>query len=471
MKYISIIFILTFLINQNFFSQSLYNTQKDSLIGADTGYIPNQELVEKMNPRLPLWLPIAEAISVNLLLGGFNAFIMNSEFAQISTESIKHNFERGWSTDADELITNMWMHPFHGSVYYNLARSSGYNYWTSLGVATIGSWQWEFFMETEPPALNDWIMTSYGGSMLGEMFYRFSNLILDESATGGERVWREIGAGIFNPGRLFNRLITGRTSRVTNEKLYERQPFLGELAIGGNTVADGTTWENGEENLMFTMEVFYGKLFSKRSYKPFDYFRFNSAFNFFGDQPVIGQFRIENIMAGKSSKLGSGRFLYGVFGHYDFLQNTVYEIGAASVGLSTGYRTSYKSKTQFIGLLHGAVVLMGAANSDYVPEVEFLDSARTYNMGPGAHFKLETILSLPFGSLSLDYSFWWIHTWDGAMGDEFITVVSPKLRIHLYKRWFIGLEYLLYSRFGMYEDFPDRTVHNNETRTFIGYSF
>ena len=70
------------------------------------------------------------------------------------------------------------------------------------------------------------------------MFYRFSNLIIDESATGGERVWREIGAGIFNPGRVFNRLITGRTGRVTNEKLYERQPFVGELALGVNNVAD-----------------------------------------------------------------------------------------------------------------------------------------------------------------------------------------------------------------------------------------
>ncbi len=471
MKIIFTILIFSFFLSQNIFSQSLYSSKSDSLIVADTGYVPDQVLVDKMNPRLPLWLPIAEAITTNLLLGGFNAYIMNSEFAKISFKSIEHNFERGWSTDADELLTNMWAHPFHGSVYYNFARSSGYNYWTSLGVAAIGSWQWEFIMETEPPAWNDWIMTSYAGSMFGEMFYRFSNLIIDESATGGERVWREIGAGIFNPGRLFNRLITGRTSRVTNEKLYEKQPILGELAIGGNSVAEGTDWENGDQNLMFTMEIYYGRLFSKSSYKPFDFFKFNSAYNFFGDQPIIGQFRIENIMTGKSSKLGSGRFLYGVFGHYDYLHNTVYELGAASVGLSAGYRTSSKSKTQFIGLLHSAVVLMGAANSDYVPKVEFLDSARTYNMGPGALVKLETILRFPFGALSLDYNFWWIHTWDGAIGDEFIAVVSPKLRIHLYKKWFIGLEYLLYSRFGKYEDFPDRTVHNNETRTFIGYSF
>lgn len=471
MKIIFTVLIFSFLISQNIYSQSLYSSKDDSLMVADTGFVPNQVLVDKMNPKLPLLLPIAEAITLNLLLGGFNSYIMNSEFAKISFKSIEYNFERGWSTDADELLTNMWAHPFHGSVYYNFARSSGYNYWTSLGVAAIGSWQWEFIMETEPPALNDWIMTSYAGSMFGEMFYRFSSLIIDESATGGERVWREIGAGIFNPGRLFNRLITGRTSRVTNEKLYEKQPFLGELAIGGNNVAEGTDFKNGDKNLMITAEIFYGRLFRKSSYKPFDYFRWNAAFNFFGDQPVIGQFRIVNIMTGNSSKLGSGRFLYGVFGHYDFLNNSVYELGAASLGLSVGYRTSKKSKTQFIGLLHGAVVLMGAANSDYVPKVEFLDSARTYNMGPGAHAKLETILRFPFGALSLDYSFWWIHTWDGAMGDEFIGMLAPKIRVHIYKKLFVGLEWLLYHRVGKYDDFEDRNYRNNEQRLFVGYSF
>ncbi|NOX65624.1 MAG: DUF3943 domain-containing protein [Chlorobi bacterium] len=471
MKIIFTALIFLLFISQNIFSQTLYATDSDSLFTADSGYIPNQALVEKMNPRKPLWLPIIEGIGLNLALGAFNSYVMNSEFAKISFKSIEYNFERGWSTDADELTTNMFAHPIHGSIYYNLARSSGYNYWTSLGVAAIGSWQWEFFMEIEPPALNDWVMTSYGGSMLGEMFYRFSNLIIDESATGGERFWRELGAGIFNPGRLFNRLITGKTSRVTNEKLYERQPFVGELAIGGNNVAEGTDFKNGDRNLMITAEIIYGRLFERTSYKPFSFFRFNGSFNFVGEQPLIGQLRVENILTGKSSKMGSGRFLYGVFGHYDFLNNSVYEIGAASVGLSMGYRSAKNKKVQFIGLLHGSLVLMGGANSDYVPKVEFLDSARTYNMGPGASAKLETFLRFPFGAISLDYSFWWIHTWDGAMGDEFIGMLQPKIRIKIYKKWFVGLEWLLYHRVGKYDDFPNRNYRNNEQRLFIGYSF
>jgi len=459
-------------------SQSLYTTKMDSLLLADSGYVPNQALVDSLNPCKPLWFPALEAIGLNLGLGAFNTYVAKSEFAKISFKTIKHNYETGWSTDADALITNMWAHPFHGSMYYNFARSSGYNYWTSLGIAALGSWQWEFHMENEPPALNDWWMTSYGGSMLGEMFYRFSNLILDESTSGWQRFWHELGAGVFNPARLFNRLISGQATRVTDAKLYEKQPLMGELAGGGNNVAEGVDFDNGKKNLMITLDITYGKLFSPQTVDPFDFFRFYGAFNFGGEgedkQPLFGQFRIYNNFYTETSNFSNGsRFLWGIFGHYDFLNNNVYELGGVSAGLGIGYQTPGNKDYQFIGMLHGAALFMGAANSDYAPEYEisFLDSARSYNMGPGAHTKVEAILRAPFGSLSVDYSWWWIHTWDGAPGDEFIVMIAPKLRVHVYGRWFVGLEYLFYHRAGKYDLFPDRDYRNNEQRLFVGYAF
>lgn len=476
MKKIFTVFTLIILLSQFSFSQSLYSTRLDSVIMADSGFVPDMTLVNKYNPQKPLWIPIAESFGLNLALGAFN-FLMGSEFAKIGFSTIAHNHEIGWTTDGDSFLTNMFAHPFHGSIYYNLARSSGYNYWSSLGVAAIGSWQWEFFMENEPPAFNDWIMTSYGGSMIGEMFYRFSNLIIDESATGSERFWRELGAGIFNPGRLFNRLIYGRTARITNEKLYEKEPFLGELAFGMNNVAEGTSLEDGSKNAMFTMDIAYGRLFSKKKLKPFDFFRFNAAFNFGGKedslkQPVIGQIRIWNTLHGRTSKAGDGRFLWGIFGHYDFLENNVYNIGGVSVGLGAGYSSARGKSVQFVGVAHGSLLLMGGANSVYAEgyEISFLDSARTYNMGPGASAKFETYLRWRWGSLSLGYSFWWIHTWDGAPGDEFIGMLQPKLRVQVFDRWFVGLEYLLYHRNGRYDQHPDVDLRNNEQRLFIGYS-
>ena len=475
-KYLLILLCVLFLIKGALAQESLYSTSYDTLLtDGDQGYVPDQALVNEFNPRKSLLIPIVESVGLNLALGGFNAYVAKSEFAKISFKTIKHNHEMGWATDADALITNMWAHPFHGSIYFNTARSSGYNYWTSWGVAMIGSWQWEFFMENEPPAWNDWIMTSMGGSMIGEIFYRMSNLIIDESLTGSARTWNEIGAGIFNPGRLFNRLIYGRTARTTTEKLYEKRPFLGELAFGMNNVADGTNFKNAEKNGMFTIDFSYGTLFNKRSgFKPFDFFRWNFALNFGGEQPPIGQFRIYSIITGKATRFDNGSaFLWGIFKNYDFLENNVYQIGSVSIGPGIGYRTPPKKSLQYMGTLNAALAPMGAANSDYSEayKVAFLDSARTYNMGPGAHIKMENILRWSWGSFFLGYSFWWIHTWDGAPGDELIGMWSPKLRIRVYKRWFLGLEYLLYHREGKYDDYDNVSMRNNEQRLFIGYAF
>jgi hypothetical protein len=475
-KSLLILLLVLFLIQISQAQMSLYSSSYDTLgLGDTQGYVPDPKLVAEFNPRKPLWIPIVESVGLNLALGAFNAYVAQSEFAKISFKTVKHNHEMGWATDADALITNMWAHPFHGSIYFNTSRSSGYNYWTSWGVAMIGSWQWEFFMENEPPAWNDWIMTSMAGSMMGEIFYRMSNLIIDESLTGSARTWNEIGAGIFNPGRLFNRLIYGRTARTTTEKLYEKRPFMGELAFGMNNVADGIDFENGQKNGMFTIDFSYGPLFEKRGgFKPFDFFRWYFALNFGGEQPPIGQFRIYNILTGNVKRYDNGSaFLWGFFKNYDFLENNVYQLGSVSIGPGIGYRTPPRKSLQYMGTLNVALAPMGAANSDYAEgyRVAFLDSARTYNMGPGAHAKMEHVIRWSWGSFYLGYSFWWIHTWDGAPGDEYIGMWTPRLRIRLYKRWYVGLEYLIYHREGRYDDYDNVSMRNNEQRLFIGYAF
>lgn len=48
---------------------------------------------------------------------------------------LKHGFV--WDNDA--MGTNMFMHPYHGSLYFNSARSNGYNFWQSGFFAFGGS--------------------------------------------------------------------------------------------------------------------------------------------------------------------------------------------------------------------------------------------------------------------------------------------------------------------------------------------
>ena len=398
----------------------------------DLSQIPDLRMADSLNPKSALWLPLTEIIGLNLTLGAFNRYVAGSEFSKISWETIGHNFKNGFGWDADKFSTNMFEHPFHGSIYYNFARSNGYTYWESMAMAAVGSWQWEFFMENEPPAYNDWIQTTLGGSMLGEMFYRMSSYIIDESSSGSERTWRELGT-IFNPGRLFNRLIHGRTSRHTDALIYEKEPRTGTLTLGTNNVADGLDFDRGTSNLQFTFEYTYGKPFIKKRRKPFDFFRLNIGINFW-EQDFIGFVYAYGLIAGKNLIFRKKhRFLIGLFHHFDYLSNKIYKIGASSIGGGILHKFPIVKDEELVTSMHVNVILMGGANSVYATEFKYapLDSARNYNMGMGMSGKLEAFLKLDWGTMYIGYLLYWIHTMQGAPGNEFIGILKPRVTVYL----------------------------------------
>ena len=77
---------------------------------------------------------------------------------------------------------------------------------------------------------------------------------------------------------------------------------------------------------------------------------------------------------------------------------------------------------------------------------------------------------MSFGALYLGYSFWWIHTWDGAPGDELIGMLRPQVKVRLYNKWYLGLEWRFYHRLGIYDDYPDIDFRNTEQRLFLAYT-
>ena len=69
-------------------------------------------------PKRP-WRAIGKTIDVNLAVWGFDHFIMNEDFADISWQTIKSNFQTGFGWDNDKFVTNLFAHPYHGSLYFN----------------------------------------------------------------------------------------------------------------------------------------------------------------------------------------------------------------------------------------------------------------------------------------------------------------------------------------------------------------
>jgi hypothetical protein len=97
----------------------------------------------------------------------------------VSLDSIRRNLHSSWTVDHDPFRVNQLGHAYQGSVYYDLARSNGFNFWESFGFAFAGSAIWEIAAETTPPSKNDQITTSIGGTFLGESLFRMAHLMLE----------------------------------------------------------------------------------------------------------------------------------------------------------------------------------------------------------------------------------------------------------------------------------------------------
>lgn len=54
---------------------------------------------------------------MNMGLWAFDRYILKGHYAYISFESIKENFRHGFEWDNDHLNTNMFAHPYNGSLF------------------------------------------------------------------------------------------------------------------------------------------------------------------------------------------------------------------------------------------------------------------------------------------------------------------------------------------------------------------
>lgn len=139
-------------------------------------------------------IPAGELIGYLLLLNQFDRhFVEPNEIYRTGTKSFRTNLtDSKWVVDNDPFATNQFLHPYGGSIYYGLARSTGLNFWESLGYATAGSFLWELGGETGPPSINDQITTPIAGTFLGEPLFRMASLLLRATVAGRSsgRNWR-----------------------------------------------------------------------------------------------------------------------------------------------------------------------------------------------------------------------------------------------------------------------------------------
>src|SRR5512140_208689 len=225
---------------------------------------------KRAEPQERFFLAAGEVALLEFLPWAYDRYVSKADFAYISIETVKENFRNGFGYDRDDFNTNQASHPFHGSLYFNAARTNGYGYWESGAFTLAGSFLWECCMENTQPSINDIVNTTFGGMSRGEMAHRLGVMLRDNKATGLERVWREAAGAIVDPMGAFNRLVHGEMgSQFSNpdERFPSRFSVVADL--GYQHVGAGAADPN---HGIVSIAAVYGDAFAGEIRKPFDTF-------------------------------------------------------------------------------------------------------------------------------------------------------------------------------------------------------
>ena len=375
------------------------------------------------------WRATAETVGFNIGLWAFDRYVQNGHYARISFSTIKENFKHGFEWDDDHLGTNMFAHPYNGSLFYNAGRSNGFNFWQSELFAIGGSAMWEMFMECEYPSTNDIIATPVGGAAIGEVLYRTSDLVLDDRSTGGERFGRELAAFVISPMRGFTRIVTGRAweRRATTGRRFGLPPINVAMSVGSRMLVFQDDEKLAKAGGALRVGIEYGDRFAPSTKAPYDYFSFVMELNAIKTQPLLS--RVEIIGRLLSRTLVDTRtcgLSVGMYQHFDFFDSDTisdtplegvlkpcvvpYKLGTpASVGC--GFMFSYAATPRWSLDAYGHInaVILGGILSDYYRQYH-----RNYNWASG--FSIKCGINCNFGNriaINLSNRLYRLYTWRG----------------------------------------------------------
>lgn len=421
------------------------------------------------NKRYPVGLVLARVTSSNVFGWAYTRYVMKEDWAEVSIKTWKNNFKYGWEWDTDNFGTNFLSHPRAGSDYFNVARSNGYGFWGSLPFALIGSAQWEWFGENTRPSKNDLINTPISGAFLGEVLYRISSNILDDRRRGRKRVWREVFAGIVDPTRALNRLTQGKATRVTPYDVYQQEPLNVTLSAGAHRVNENNKFGTGSTNAIVNLQLDYGSPFEVRKRKPFDLFRLRLEGRYGDDKKIIDNVLGYGLLAGKNISTGDHVMLVGIFQHFDYWNNKVFELGSLGFGPGIISRVKIGRTSNLYSGLHAALVPLAGNSTRFGPDTsEFRD----YPFGGGWETRIEERFNVgKWLSLGFNGYYYWIHNYEGSSGKSHVGILKPLVTLRVVNNVSIGLEHHIYFDDRFLNKTDELHLRRTEQKIFLQFFF
>lgn len=431
------------------------------------------------NTILPFsWKTVGEIVFINSGVWAFDRFVMNEKFARITPSTISRNLHNDMVWDNDRFSTNLLAHPYHGNLYFNAARSNGLSYWQAFPYTLGGSLMWEYICETEPPAINDLIATTFGGMALGETAFRLSSRILDESSKGRERIIREVVATLISPVRGIKRLFSGKMWTYRPYILpspKDSHPLTWDVELGGFYLYN-RFYKSKHISPYLRFDFQYGNLF-EGSNIPFHHFLFNISLGMSDTQPLIQRISLTaNLWSRNLGEQTKNDLLFGLFQYFNYYDSN--QVGqfvedvplrfSETASWGPGVRLHIPHIKKIGGELEQhfylGAILLGGSYTDYYQAID-----RDYNLGSGYALKSHTRLQIgQWAEVCLGVEHYRLFTWKGykpyelfernllylnAQGDKgnvSFTVINPTLQIPFLWKSKLHLDAGFYSRKSYY---------------------
>jgi hypothetical protein len=401
---------------------------------------------------------LGEITFINLGVWSYNRYIRpgGGEGFKLGWTSWNESFENGFDWDPNNFDTNQYAHPYHGGLYYNAARSNGFDYWGSMGFSFLGSFQWEFLGESRHPSFNDWVNTSLGGVALGEMTHRLASRV----RAGKPGFWKEFGGVLIDPAGGLTRAINGdmfRGVETPDRNLQSDSRVMGTFGV--RTIYEESIPQHDTTSWYANFRFHYGDPFQPEYDKPYDVFsalvRLNGK-----DVSAIGQVSVAGLLARKPLASGArSEHMLVVNQNYDYLNNRAFQLGGQSVSTALLSRFGEQDSRYRVSTNLGVFgILLGATKSDYENQ-----TGRGYDYGPGfgAHFS-GALLRDDWDLLRVSHTEFVIHSVNGNRADHAVGLSTIGLSLPLARSFVLDGEYSLYHAERHYADFPDVSQRSPE---------
>ncbi|PTL80262.1 DUF3943 domain-containing protein [Vitiosangium sp. GDMCC 1.1324] len=425
------------------------------------------EQQEVAPPHEHPWLALAEVTALNGLVWAYDRFVQKQDWARVGPSTWAAGVRNGLVWDEDDFATNQFLHPYHGAFYATAARDNGFGYWESGLFALIGAFQWEYLAERDAPSANDIINTTLGGNAMGEVLYRLSSLALDNGATGGERVRRELVAGLLSPLRGVNRLLRGDAWRLgPTPTEWRPSRFVHSVSGGWRRLTYVDSPNSVQNGVAIDVDLFYGDLFREPVRHPFDAFDARLQLASGTSVTVVSRAEILGALAAHAFlRTEQESFLLGVGQAYRYANNRAYELGAQSFDGGLFYRRQLWAGTEVRASLLLRGVLLAAISSEYAAR-----TGRNYDYGPGLGIQLEAMFSRgDWNILTFEAGSSWIHPVSGSNGNHFVRFGRLKLDVPVYGHWGLGGAFDLFVRESHYESLGDVFRRSPQFQVFVSF--